>query len=162
MKNLIVIRHAKSSWDDPFLDDHQRPLGDRGLRDSPRMGQRLKRKGVIPDLLVSSDAERAKSTALIIAEQLHFPKDRIMFTGTLYHASSSVILGLIRSLDDLYNTVMIFGHNPGFNDLIWELGFEIENLPTCGQFAVKFEVNSWKHVGKENAKKWFFDYPKNK
>ena len=161
MKKLIIIRHAKSSWNDPFLDDHQRPLAERGLRDCPRMGQRLKRRDVMPDLIISSDAERAKSTALIISEQLHFPKNQIQFTRELYHASSSEIMKVIKKVNNDYDTLMIFGHNPGFNDLIGDMGEEIENLPTSGQFGFMFEVDSWDRVGKYNASMWFYDFPKN-
>ncbi|MCH7415802.1 histidine phosphatase family protein [Belliella sp. R4-6] len=161
MKKLILMRHAKSSWDDPFLDDHQRPLSERGLRDCPRMGQRLKKSGVIPDLYISSDAERAKTTALIVAEQLHFPKHKIQFTRELYHASSSQILNWIRKSDDNYMTLLVFGHNPGFNDLIEDLGLQIDNLPTSGQFGFVFETDTWNNVGQRNAKKWFYDFPKN-
>lgn len=160
MKKLIIIRHAKSSWDDPYLDDHQRPLAERGLRDSPRMGQRLKRENIFPDRMISSNAARAKATALIIAEQLHFAKEKIEFTRKLYHASANSILALVSNTEDDINTLFIFGHNPGFNDLIDLLGGEIDNLPTCGQYAFKFDTNSWSQVSKKNAQTWFVDYPK--
>ncbi len=160
MKNLVIIRHAKSSWDDPLLNDHQRPLADRGLRDAPKMGNRLKKKGIIPDAMISSDAERAKATALITAESLDFPKEKIRFTPYLYHASASDMLSEIKKTADSVHTLFVFGHNPGENDLIWKLGGEIDNLPTSGQFGFKFDVNSWSDIGKKNAKFWFFDYPK--
>lgn len=160
MKKLIIIRHAKSSWNDPYLDDHQRPLAGRGLRDSPRMGQRLKRKNIFPDNIISSDAMRAKATALIIAEQLHFPKDKIEFTRKLYHASAYSILELLRNTGADTKTLFIFGHNPGFNDLIDLLGGEIDNLPTCGQYAFKFDTNSWSQISEKNGQTWFVDYPK--
>lgn len=160
MKKLIIIRHAKSSWDDPFLDDHQRPLAERGLRDSPRMGQRLKKENIFPDMMISSDAKRAKATALIIAEQLHFPKENIEFTRKLYHASAYSILDLIKKTRDDIDTLFIFGHNPGFNDLINLLCGKIDNLPTCGQYAFTFDTNSWSQISKKNAQTWFVDYPK--
>lgn len=161
MKKLIIIRHAKSSWDDPYLEDHQRPLAERGLKDSPRMGQRLKTKNILPDLMISSDAARAKATALIIAEQLHYPKEKIEFTRKLYHASAHSILDLIRNSEDNIESLFIFGHNPGFNDLIDLLGGQIDNLPTCGQYAFSFNVNSWNQISKNNSETWFVDYPKN-
>lgn len=160
MKKLVLIRHAKSSWDNPFLDDHKRPLAERGLRDAPRMAQRLKRLLIQPDALISSDAERAKNTTLITAEGLHFPKEKIHFTRDLYHASAGEIIRVIRSCSDQIDCLFLFGHNPGFNDLVWEMGFEIDNLPTSGQFGIEFEVDSWSEVSAKNAKKWFFDYPK--
>lgn len=160
MKKLILYRHAKSSWSDPFLDDHDRPLAERGLRDAPRMAQRLKRRDIRPDLLVSSDAIRAKATTLITAENLHFPKEQIVFTSQLYHASSAQILKLIRQFPYVKNTILLFGHNPGFNDLIDRLGGNIDNLPTCGQFGFTFNVEDWAQVAADNASTWFVDYPK--
>jgi len=160
MKKLVLIRHAKSSWDDPFLDDHARPLAERGYRDAPKMAQRLKKKEIFPDAILSSDANRAKSTALIMAENLGFPKDDIHFSAKLYHASPETILEEIKRTHDSVKTLFIFGHNPGFNELIWKMDGEIDNLPTCGQYAVKFDVDQWKDINPKKAKEWFFDYPK--
>lgn len=161
MKKLVLIRHAKSSWDQPFLSDHKRPLADRGLRDAPRMAQRLKKRGIQADGITSSDAERAKITAYITAEQLKFPREKILLTHDLYHASVSEILHVVQQTDDSIGTLFIFGHNPGFNDFVWEMGFKIDNLPTAGQFGFQFETNSWKNISSKNVKNWFFDYPKN-
>ena len=161
MRNLLIYRHAKSLWDNPFLSDHARPLAERGLRDAPQMAQRLKRKKIFPDLILSSDAERAKATALITAENLHFPRERIEFTPKLYHASASTILSLIQQTQDDINTLFVFGHNPGLNDLVELLGGIIDNLPTCGQFGFNFETGHWTNISQHNAKGWFFDYPKN-
>lgn len=160
MKNLVIIRHAKSSWDNPSLDDHERPLAERGLRDAPKMANRLKQVEILPDAMISSDAERAKSTAIITAEKLDFPVHKIRFTPNLFHASASTILSEIRKTDDSVKTLFVFGHNPGQNDLIWKLGGEIDNLPTAGQFGFKFNVENWSEVESKNAKVWFFDYPK--
>ncbi len=160
MKNLVLIRHAKSAWDQPFLSDHRRPLAERGLRDAPRMAQRIKKRGIFPDAMISSDAERAKSTAFITAEQLKFPREKIILTQHLYHAGASQILQLVQQCKETDQTLFIYGHNPGFNDFIWEMGFQIDNLPTAGQFGLRFDTNSWKNIGPENAQKWFFDYPK--
>ncbi len=162
MKKLVIIRHAKSDWSDPYLDDQSRPLAERGLRDAPKMAQRLKKKEIFPDTMLASDAERAKATALITAENLKFPKEDIRLTRNLYHASSNAILAEIRKTSDQVITLFIFGHNPGFNDLIAALGGKIDNLPTCGQFGFTFETDTWKEIGAGNAKVWFFDYPKAK
>ncbi|WP_194777627.1 SixA phosphatase family protein [Pararhodonellum marinum] len=160
MKNLVIIRHAKSAWDDPYLSDHERPLAERGLRDAPRMAQRLKKRGIFPDAMVSSTAERAKSTALITAENLHFPKEKLRLTTDLYHSGVSEIMKTIQKTPDSVATLFIFGHNPGFNSLVESLGGHLENLPTSGQFGFQFDVDSWKKIGPKNAKVWFFDYPK--
>ncbi|MFD2203626.1 SixA phosphatase family protein [Shivajiella indica] len=162
MKKLIFMRHAKSSWDDPYLNDHKRPLADRGLRDAPRMANRLKKRDINVDAIISSDAERAKTTALIIAEALHFNKDKIKFTENLYMASANSILSEIKKTKNSVDTLLVFGHNPGFNDIIDKLGGEIDNLPTAGQFGFKIDIKDWEEIGPKKAKVWFFDYPKKK
>lgn len=162
MKKLILCRHAKSSWDDPYLNDHERQLALRGLRDAPYMAQRLKKKGIFPDAILSSDAERAKATALITAENLNFPKEKILFTEKLYHVSFHSLLTEIKKIDNQQELVLLFGHNPGINDLINFLGAECENLPTCGQFGFTFNTQDWTNISPGNAKVWFVDYPKKK
>ena len=162
MKKLILYRHAKSSWDDPLLPDHQRPLALRGLRDAPYMAQKLKKKGIFPDFILSSDAARAKATALITAENLRFPKEKIEFTPGLYHASGRSILSIIRNTDNKHGTLFLFGHNPGLNAVTGLLGGSIDNLPTCGQFGFTFNSENWSGISSENTRIWFFDYPKNK
>ncbi len=162
MKNLILLRHAKSAWDDPFLQDHSRPRADRGLRDAPQMAQRLKRKKIFPDGVISSDAERAKSTFLITCDFLKCKNSPIIFTHDLYHASAQSILKVIRTADNSWETLFVFGHNPGMNEFIWKTGGTIENLPTCGQYGLKFNVEKWESASFENSIYWFFDFPKNK
>src|SRR5690606_40347089 len=115
MKKLLLIRHAKSDWEDPFLNDHERPLSLRGLRDAPLMAQRLKKKNIFPDYILSSDAKRAKTTAVITAENLHFPKSQIQFVSELYHATPSALLAEIRNVPTTVETLFLFGHNPGLN-----------------------------------------------
>ncbi|GGF41953.1 phosphohistidine phosphatase [Echinicola rosea] len=142
------------------MDDHKRPLAIRGLRDAPRMAQRLKKRGVSPDYFLSSDAERAKATAYITAEHLHFSKTDVILSSSLYHATANTILKAVRKIPNDKHTVLVFGHNPGFNELIEKLGGEIDNLPTCGQFGFTFEVDDWMATGPDNAEIWFVDYPK--
>lgn len=162
MKKLVFIRHAKSSWDDPYLDDHERPLAERGLRDAPRMAQRLKKRDFKIDAMISSDAKRAKTTALIMAEILHFPKENIVFTPSLYMASANKILAEIRQTKSNVESILVFGHNPGFNEIIEKLGGEIDNLPTAGQFGFKLDIKDWEDISPKKTKVWFFDYPKKK
>lgn len=160
MKKLILIRHAKSSWEDPLLDDHERPLNDRGHRDAPQMAQRLKEKEVIADLIISSTAVRAKATAYITAERLDFPKEEILIRKDLYHTSENEMLKVLTRLPDTLNTVLLIGHNPGLNDLIIRLGGKIKDLPTAGQFAFSFDTSKWSEIDAENSKVWFVDHPK--
>jgi phosphohistidine phosphatase len=164
MKTLYVIRHAKSSWDDTGLPDFDRPLNDRGKRDAPRMGKRLKEKSVHPDLMLSSPAKRTLSTCKRIAEVLGFPKEKIKTDKTLYHADEEDILSVIRTIRDQYNTVLIFGHNPGLTDFVNSLSrdeaMHIPNVPTCGLVAFSFETDSWQRVDFGNGKFLLFDFPK--
>lgn len=162
MKKLLLYRHAKSSWDDLFILDRDRPLSERGLRDAPQMAQRLKRRNIYPDGMLSSSAKRAETTALITAENLHFPTNKIELSPKLYHVSAAALLDEIRKTPDEYITLFVFGHNPGLNEAIALLGGEIDNLPTCGQFGFIFEVEEWQKIGPDNARVWFFDYPKKK
>lgn len=160
MKKIILIRHAKSSWDHSGLADHDRPLAERGENDAPIMAKRLKVRGVSPDLILSSTALRAAETAKITARELEFPEKQITWEGQLFHASTNTLLKYIRSQQDSKQTMLVFGHNPGLNDLIEFLGGEIDNLPTSGQFGFKINAESWADLKPSNAEAWFVDFPK--
>jgi phosphohistidine phosphatase len=160
MKKLLIIRHAKSSWKDPYLEDHERPLSPRGSKDMPKMAHRLKSKSIFPDLIYASDAVRAEATALLLVQHLALPMTSITLTRDLFHASSNTILAKIHSCPDTYGSLAIIGHNPGLNELIWSLGENIDNLPTAGIFGITFNTDKWKTVSSKNSKFWFFDYPK--
>lgn len=162
MKKIILVRHAKSAWDNPLLNDHDRPLADRGIADAPKMAKRLKKRGVLPDLMLSSTALRADETAKITAKALDYPLEKIIWEKGLFHASPHQILKIIRMQSDSKNTILIFGHNPGFNDLIAYLGGDLDNLPTSGQFGFKLNSAHWAELSPENVEVWFFDFPKNK
>ncbi len=160
MKRLLLIRHAKSSWEHQGLSDHQRPLANRGLRDAPEMGKRLLARKVKPDMILSSNAVRAMETALLIAKELSFPIRGIKRTDRLYHASARAILSTIKDNRLEGDTLFVIGHNPGMNDFIALMGGEIDNLPTSGQYGFSFDVSSWGEVSPEKAHFWFLDYPK--
>ena len=165
MKTLFIIRHAKSSWDASNLDDYERPLNDRGKRDAPRMGKRFKEKDIHPDLLLSSPAKRALSTAKRIAKELKYSKDDIKTDRRLYHADEETILTVIREIKDNKNVVMVFSHNPGLTEFVNTLmngELDIDNVPTCGVVAFQFDLVSWKDVDWGKGKLLFFDYPKSK
>lgn len=162
MKKFILIRHGKSAWDQPFLDDHDRPLAERGQRDVPKMAQRLKKKGILPDLIISSSALRALDTAKITAKELGYPKKEIKQDPHLYHASPHAMLKILRMQHDSVETLLLFGHNPGLNDLITYLGGDIDNLPTSGQFGFYLDADSWEELRPERVRFWLMDYPKKK
>lgn len=160
MKKIILVRHGKSAWDDPNLTDHNRPLADRGLEDVPEMALRLKEKGLIPDLMISSTAIRASQTAEILAEVLHLPKSKIVYDKNLYHASYAMILKCIQRQDDANELIFVVGHNPGMNDFIDFFGGRFDNLPTSGQYALLVDTDHWQQLRPENTKFWFVDFPK--
>lgn len=161
MKILYLNRHAKSSWSNPLLSDHDRPLNKRGERDAPFMGSVLRKKGILPDLIVSSPANRAYTTACIIAEKLGYPVGDIQKNKDLYFSGTSGMIDVIRSVADDVDSLMLFGHNPDFTATAEYLtGDYIENIPTCGNYCIQFNISSWKEIGEGNGKKVFFEYPK--
>lgn len=148
VRELILVRHAKSSWRDPSLDDHSRPLNKRGKRDAPEMGDRLARLGYKPDLIISSTAVRALETARTIARKLGYPRERILEEEGIYHASVEGLIGVISNVDDSVETLMLFGHNPGFTQLANLLGPRgIFNMPTCAVLHLRFDTMSWNAMG---------------
>ena len=161
-KELLLVRHAKSSWDDPYLDDHDRPLNERGLRNAPDMGKRLQGWGIRPGTWISSTARRAITTAEIIAEQIGFPPDQIQQTKDLYHASATDLQEFIARLDDQIDSVVFFGHNPGMTSLVANLsGLPIDNVPTCGVVHLQFREANWKAASSAIPASAYFDFPKN-
>jgi phosphohistidine phosphatase len=160
MKKLIVIRHAKSSWDYPELSDSERPLNKRGMRDAPRMGARLMKTGWIPDLMISSPARRAMDTARMISRELNYPEERIRREEKLYFGGIRGMQDVIRKLDDGHDRIMIFSHNPTIEGFIDQMvGGFYEHVPTCAIAGIEFDVESWSAIG-GNGKLLFFDYPK--
>ncbi len=163
MKYLYLVRHAKSSWDFPELDDFDRPLSKRGKSNAPEMGLRLAARDLELDSIISSPANRALSTSKILAEQLDFSQERIVEDDGVYHASSSGLADLIKAIPDNFKSVMVVGHNPGFTDLanyLKEPDYYIGNVPTCGVVAIEFAVNHWTDVSMHGGRMLFFDYPK--
>ena len=159
MKSLYIIRHAKSSWEDSSQPDFERGLSERGKRDAPRMAKRLKEKEIHPDLMLSSPAKRALSTARRIAEVLNYPKKDIKTDQKLYHGDEDTILSVVHTIKDKYNTVFLFGHNPGLTDFVNTLVAEetnIDNIPTCGIVAFNLYAESWQDVSWASAKILFF------
>lgn len=160
-KTLYLVRHAKSSWDYPHLDDIDRPLNKRGKKDAPEMGRRLSESGIFPDLIISSPAERAYKTSREIAKKLDFPKKAIQIEEDVYHASEDILLQVINRCDNLWKTIMIIGHNPGFTDFANSIANQnIDNIPTCGIFGCTFKTNNWTDINFGMGEKILFDYPK--
>lgn len=161
MKTLFLVRHAKSSWDNPELRDIDRPLNERGKKDAPKMGRRLKEREVAPDLMLSSPANRALTTCKEIAKILGYTNERLKTDKRIYHASEDELLLVLSELNDNFKVVMLFGHNPGFTYFANLLFNEhIMNIPTCGIVAGKLKIKSWKEITPGCGKLEFFDFPK--
>lgn len=161
MKTLFLIRHAKSDWGDPGLKDFDRPLNERGNKNAPFMGKLLKKEKIFPDLIISSPAKRAITTARKIADEIDYPKNKIVEEPKIYEANVKTLLQIINSLDDENETVFLFGYNPGFTDLLGYLTeANISNIPTCGIAQIEFDSESWKEVSRETGILKSFEYPK--
>jgi len=161
MKTLYIVRHAKSSWINLELKDFDRPLNSRGDKDAPEMGHRLALQRITADLLLSSPAKRAYTTATIIAKQLKSPIEEIVKDEAIYHANKKELLSIIHQQKSHFNSLMIFGHNPGLTDFANYLtGEDIENIPTCGIVGIRFEITDWESMDKGTGRLLFFDFPK--
>ena len=146
MKTLLVLRHAKSSWDDAGLDDHERPLNERGERDAPRMGELVREQQLMPDLIISSDATRARLTAEAMADAAGY-EGTILLERRLYHASPTEIVDLLHSVVDAeLETVMIVGHNPGLEELVTALTGSPEDVPTAALAQIELPIERWANL----------------
>lgn len=146
-KKLYLIRHAKSSSEDASLSDFQRSLNDRGLKDATLMAKLIKGKNIIPDLIISSPAIRALSTAEIFAIELNYNRNKIVSDERIYEAAIRDLITTIREIKDENNTVILFGHNPGLLNIANLLGNKfLPELPTCAVVGIELKVNSWNEV----------------
>jgi phosphohistidine phosphatase len=156
MKRVVIVRHAKAvpyGYDDDFTRD----LTDRGVNDANQVGRELKKRGIIPDIMISSPANRAIQTALIFAENLEFSKKNIDEIENMYHGlTTSEFLEMIKKLPDSAETAFFFGHNPAFhyfaNNLLERF---YDDMPTCSTVAIDFNVDVWKNVEARSGKKAF-------
>ena len=162
MKTVLIIRHAKSSWDIATLNDFDRTLNERGKKDAPVMAQRLINRKINIDAFVASPAKRAKKTAELFCTVYNKNKEDIILIPTLYHAAKQVFFEVIEQLNDDFKIVAIFSHNPGITEFVNELvdNTRIDNMPTCGVFAVKINSAKWKDFTNAKKELLFFDYPK--
>lgn len=163
MKTLTLVRHAKSSWEEKHLADRDRPLSGRGRRDAPVMGKRLAQAGVRPSLIISSPAERAWSTARMIAAELSYPQEFLQREDELYLASLDDLLDVVAAQDPAFNSLMLFGHNPGLTDFANFLVPGLtNNVPTTGVVMVELDTDDWSIYQRPPTRLVLFDYPKKK
>lgn len=161
MKKLFIIRHAKSSWATPSLADRQRPLNNRGFRDAPFMAKLLQKTGVKPDLILSSPAKRAYTTACFFAEAFRIPEKDIQKDDRIYHAFPSDVVDIIQNLPEDIETVLLFGHNPTFTSVANKYADQtILNMPTCSIAHVEADISDWNDFNKGTASMVAFHYPK--
>ena len=161
MKTVYFVRHAKSSWENPTLADIDRPLNKRGLRDAPFMGKLLRKKGVSPDMIISSPAVRAYTTAGYFAEALGIDKEDIVVDPRIYHAYTDDMIDILQELPVEIGTVLIFGHNPTYTSVANQFAVEpIDNVPTCGIFRIDAGIDSWADFGPRKGRLTAFLYPK--
>ncbi|MBN9383134.1 MAG: histidine phosphatase family protein [Chitinophagaceae bacterium] len=161
MKTLLIVRHAKSSWDDAGLTDVDRPLNDRGKRDAPVMAGRLIKAGVKIDFFASSPAKRARHTAEIFLHEFGRKEKELAILQQLYHAQVQDFKEVVAALDDRYDTVALFSHNPGITAFANVLtSVRLDNMPTCSIFAVTGQAATWREFLSAGTTFWFFDYPK--
>jgi phosphohistidine phosphatase len=162
MKRLTLVRHAKSDWSLPGQQDWDRALNRRGQRDAPEMARRLRGRRLKPDLVLTSPAVRAVTTATILARELKVDASRIAQDERLYLASAPVMLAVVQELGGDVAHLMVFGHNPGITEFANRLsaGDQIDNLPTCGVFTATFDVKHWDELGWGRGEDAEFDYPK--
>jgi phosphohistidine phosphatase len=148
MKTLLLIRHAKSDWADASLNDFERPLNERGK--------------ISIDAFISSPAKRAGKTAGIFAKEYKQGKENIIFKEELYGAASAVFFNVVTQVDNRFESIAIFSHNPGITDFANQLtDARIDNIPTCGIFAITIDADTWADFLYARKNFWFFDYPKN-
>lgn len=161
MKTIYLTRHAKSSWGDPSLRDFDRPLNGRGKRDAPFMASLMKGKGVAPDRIISSPANRAFTTATHFAEALGIDVTDIEKKQDIYEAYPETLHEIVTSINDDLNTVFLFGHNPGFTSYANRYASEyIPNMPTCSIVCLSSTADSWSQVDPSNTKVTAFHFPK--
>jgi phosphohistidine phosphatase len=161
MKTLYLVRHAKSSWKYTNLDDFERPLNNRGRKNAPFMGKALKKLKVAPDLVISSPANRASTTARMIAAAINYPLENIRYSEAIYEFSEKALIHVVKQINDAVNKAMVVGHNPALNGLANYISDQpIGNIPTCGSICVELDISAWVKLNAHCGKLKFFEFPK--
>ena len=161
MKQLLIVRHAKSSWENFSVPDFERPLNDRGKSDAPMMAQRLLARSVKPDVLITSPAKRARKTAELFAKAFELPGEQIIEVAQLYEAGPEAFFNTVAGAPVSAATVMLFSHNPGITGFVNMLtDVRIDDMPTCAIFALECDIREWSEFRAAEKRFLFFDYPK--
>jgi phosphohistidine phosphatase len=160
-RTVVMIRHAKSSWANPLQSDFDRPLNERGKKDAPVMGERLKNQHLIPDLIIASAAKRTRQTAKSIATAVGYDIAKIKWEEKLYHCIPSVFEELIFELNDDLKTIFIVAHNPGITEFVNQMSpdFSIDNMPTCAIAGAYVDAEEWSGYSTSKKTVFLFQYP---
>ena len=159
-KQLLIVRHAKSDWGNAGLKDFDRPLNKRGKANAPEMAERLVKAKIIPELIISSPALRALTTAKFFADTWQLPLNDIQQEPEIYEANVNTLLKIINGLPNQYQKIAMFGHNPGFSDLATYLNGHVHEMPTCGVIILEFPFDDWAMLSEGTASVILYDYPK--
>lgn len=162
MKELIVVRHAKSDWGDENLKDIDRPLNERGYSDAYLLSNWFHKHFEAVNLIVSSDATRAISTAMIFSRTLCIPGERLLIEPRIYDSTTGTLKNVITNLDETASRVMLFGHNPGITNLVNDLCKDVffDNIPTCGMVSFQLNIKSWQEFADKKGELIFYQFPK--
>jgi phosphohistidine phosphatase len=160
MKTLYIVRHAKSSWEYEGIEDIDRPLKKRGIKDAHLISKILSKKITRPDVFLSSSANRALHTAVIFCENFEYPLSNLKIRRQLYNFSDGYLVKMVKALDDGFNSAIIFSHDHGINTFVNKFGNKpLAHVPTCGVIAIEFEEKHWKNIRK--GKTILSESPKN-
>jgi|WetSurMetagenome_2_1015567.scaffolds.fasta_scaffold62982_2 phosphohistidine phosphatase len=160
MKTLYIVRHAKSGWENGITKDFERTLSDRGLRTAPVMAKVLKEKKVVPDLVITSPATRALTTAKLFCVILGYPESRIEEKMELYDTEAGTVLETLKQIPDECRTAMIFGHNPSLMEFSSFFGGKkIDSLVPCGVIRIDLDIGSWKESAYQSGKNIWYEMP---
>lgn len=163
MKELILVRHAKSDWGGEFLKDIDRPLNERGYDDAYILSDWYKKNKALPDLILSSPATRAMNTALIFLRSLQLDLSKFQLDETIYESSVKTLISIIKKQNQKVQTLLLAGHNPGITDLTNMLTPDLffDNVPTCAIISIKFDIKKWEALEPGKGKLNYYQYPKN-
>jgi phosphohistidine phosphatase len=151
MKMLLLLRHAKSSWEETDLSDHDRPLNKRGKRDAPRMGLLLQNEELVLDIILSSTAVRARDTAVRVAKSCHY-KGQITYADSLYLGGIEAYLDALKVLPNDFKIVLVVGHNPDMEELVMNLTGQAEGIPTAALARIDLMIEDWSILGNNKSK----------
>ena len=161
MKTLTMVRHAKSDWGNETITDILRPLNVRGYSDAQILARQMPAKVETPGLWVTSPAIRAYSTALVFAEAYNYDPAKFVINPKIYEATLKTLTGIVSAFPDEVNSIIMFGHNPGFTKFFNEYADAFaDNIPTCGITCISHDCASWKEFLDSKCKTEFYLYPK--